>query len=426
MTPEEGKPGGEDRQPRWSDLYRPVRVLVFLLILVALFQIYRDAEFIITTIFGVVLLFIFAAIIAMLLTPLVDRIETLSPLRGRRGIAVVVLNLALILVLTGFLAVLVPSVASQGAAFITTFPKVVSDVQTLVNNVFGDLNARGIPIQAQIPSNLSSYVAPVLGSAVQIITGTLGAVVNLILVSVISIYLQVEGRGILASLRQLFPGQQRLFDFTLVAAGRTLVGYVRGQVIFAAILAGYTGIVLSLIGVKFALVIAVITFFLELIPLLGAPVAMVLAISVALLQSPLVILLTAIATVGGHVLGAYTIGLRIYGQSAKIHPLVAMGALVLGAQLGGVLGALFAIPIAGIINVFLGTLYRARSDGEEAFELPQRKSGGEEGKEELPSLGEEITQKADEEEEKEGLADPGSAKAKKAGRARSAKGTSDS
>jgi predicted PurR-regulated permease PerM len=419
MAPEER---GGGRQPRWSDLYGPVRVLVFLLILVSLFQIYQDAQFVINTFLSVLLLFVFAAIIAMLMTPLVDRIENIGPLRGRRGLAVLVLNAIVILVLAGILAILIPNVATQGAAFVTTFPKVANDVQGLINDVLNELSSRGIPVQAQIPQNLAGTVlAPVLGSAVQIITGALGAAVNLILVTVIAIYLQVEGRGMLASLRQLFPEQQEIFDFSVVAAGTTLVGYVRGQVIFAAIMAAYTGITLQLIGVRFALVIAVITFFLELIPLIGAPVAMVLAIGVALLQSPLVILLTAIATVGGHVVGAYTIGLKIYGQSARIHPLVAMGALVLGAQLGGILGALFAIPVAGILNVYLGALYRARSGGD-AFGLPTRIVSGEQVLEELPNLGDEISQKADEEDEKEGLIDPGTAQARKDQRARKAGG----
>jgi len=72
----------------------------------------------------------------------------------------------------------------------------------------------------------------------------------------------------------------------------------------------------------------------------------------------------------------------------------AAAALVLGAQLGGVLGALFAIPIAGIINVYLGALYRARSGGD-AFQLPQRVGSGASARAgPLPNLGEEISQAA--------------------------------
>src|SRR4030088_3486774 len=74
----------------WNDLHRPVRALVFLLIAAILIQIYRDTEYVASKIFGVLLLFIFAAIIAMLLTPLVDAIEEYPLLHERRSMAVLI------------------------------------------------------------------------------------------------------------------------------------------------------------------------------------------------------------------------------------------------------------------------------------------------------------------------------------------------
>ena len=97
------------------------------------------------------------------------------------------------------------------------------------------------------------------------------------------------------------------------------------------------------------------------------------------------------ATLAIHGALAYTLGMKILGDATRIHPLVAMLALVLGAQLGGLLGALFAIPIAGILNVYLGALYRGRR-GEEAFALPDQPAAT--TLDHLPNLGEEITQMA--------------------------------
>jgi predicted PurR-regulated permease PerM len=263
-----------------------------------------------------------------------------------------------------------------------------------VNAVESWLNARGIPIHLAIPPNVESLIAPLLGSALQIVTSVLGGLINLLLIVVIAIYLQIQGRVMIAALRQVVPGQQYWFDFALVTAGSTLAGYVRGQVIFAAIVAVATGVALAVLGVHFALVIAVITFFLELIPLVGAPIAMVIAVGIALLQGPVVTLETLGATVILHGVLAYSVGMKVVGDATRIHPLVAMLALVLGAQLGGVLGALFAIPIAGILNVYLGVLYRARR-GEEAFTLPPE--GHPAPLDHLPNLGAEITQLAEEE-----------------------------
>lgn len=379
----------------WRDLHQPIKVLVYLLIAAVVILLYREAQGIVDKLLSVVLLFVFAAIIAMLLNPVVDAFEQREWVPGGRGVAVLVVNLLITLAVVGLMAALIPSIVAQSTALGENAPRLFSDAQNLVSGVESNLNSRGIPVRFAVPSGLESLIAPVLGSAVQVLTQTLGALVNLILVAVIAIYLQMEGRRVIAALRQVFPERQDLFDFTLVAAGSTLAGYVRGQVIFAAIMAGYTGLGLSLIGVRYALVISVITFFLELVPLVGAPVAMAVAIGLAVLQGPLVVLLTAIFTIAGHIAGAYTIGLKVVGDSTRLHPLVAMLALVAGASLGGILGALFAIPVAGILNVYLGALYRARR-GEAAFALPAD-SRGSMSLADLPNLGEEIQQMADEE-----------------------------
>jgi hypothetical protein len=136
----------------------------------------------------------------------------------------------------------------------------------------------------------------------------------------------------------------------------------------------------------------VITFFLELVPLIGAPFAMVVAVAIAAVQGPAILFETLATTVVIHGALAYTVGLKLMGDATRTHPLVAMLALLIGAQLGGVLGALFAVPIAGILNVYLGALYRA-SQGKTAFTLPPE--GEATTMEHLPNLGEEIAQMAE-------------------------------
>src|SRR3982074_3532372 len=80
----------------WRDLHQPARFLAYLLIILSLILIYENAHFLIDKIFCVLLLFIFAAIIALLVNPLVDRIERMPLVRGNRGIAVLVMNAGLI------------------------------------------------------------------------------------------------------------------------------------------------------------------------------------------------------------------------------------------------------------------------------------------------------------------------------------------
>jgi predicted PurR-regulated permease PerM len=383
------------RQGPWGDLHSPLRALVYILIALALTLLYIQAQYILTRIFSVLLLFVFAAIVAALLDPMVDAVTRLDPLGMRRGTAVLAVNLLIVAVLVGIVAILAPSIAAQASSMGDQAPALASQINNGLLGFEAGVNARGIPLHVGTPTGLESFLAPALGSAIQIVTGTVGALVNLLLVLVIAIYLQLQGRQMIASLRSLFPRQQALFDFTLVAAGTTLAGYVRGQVLFAAIMSLYTGVALSIAGVHFALVIALITFVLELVPLIGAPVAMLVAVLFALLQGPNTVAVVAAITIAGHVVGAYTVGLRLIGNATRLHPLVAMAALLLGSQLGGLLGALFAIPLAGMLNVYLGAMFRARR-GQDAFALPERRASDGQ-REQLPSLGEEMNIMAEEE-----------------------------
>src|SRR5258708_17807492 len=92
----------------WSDVHRPLRTLLFRLIAAVLIQIYHESEFIAGKVVDVLLLFVFAAIIALLLTPLVDRVEKVKMLGGRRSLAVLTVNLALRVLPAAFLAPLLP------------------------------------------------------------------------------------------------------------------------------------------------------------------------------------------------------------------------------------------------------------------------------------------------------------------------------
>jgi putative heme transporter len=153
----------------------------------------------------------------------------------------------------------------------------------------------------------------------------------------------------------------------------------------------YTGLAMTIIGVPYAVVLGILTFFLEFLPLIGAPIGMGLAVLIALVfKGPFVALLALIVALGGHAIEAYILGPRVTGSATRIHPLVAMAALLVGAELGGILGALFGVPIAAVLNVFLGALYRSRR-GEEALSASP---SGEVHAEALPRLSEEISEAA--------------------------------
>jgi len=94
----------------------------------------------------------------------------------------------------------------------------------------------------------------------------------------------------------------------------------------------------------------------------------------------------------GHAIEAYILGPRISGKVTRIHPLAAMGALLIGAELAGILGSLLAIPVAVIGNIFLGALY-VSSQGRDGLLIAD--TPGPVGVSDLPSLADQISVNAE-------------------------------
>src|SRR5438128_7780867 len=373
----------------WRHLERPVRLLVYLLIALTLVMLFHQSQYLVVHLFDVLLLFVFAAIIALLLTPVIDRMEMLAVFKGRRVFAVVLLYVVIIGLVAGLIALVTPALIGQAKQL----PALESRAIAFVRFLQDAIDSAGIPLKLSLPSGATGISAAVLGSVLGILTGTLGTLINVLLVVVISIYLLVEGRQLIASMRKLFVGREDVYDFTLLAVGTTVGQYARGQLVMSLVMGTYTGVAMTVIGVPYAVVLGILTFFLEFLPLIGAPIGMGLAVLIALVfKGPLIGLLALIAAVGGHAIEAYILGPRVTGSATRIHPLVAMAALLIGAELGGILGALFGVPVAALLNVFLGALYRARR-GQEALSASP---SGEVHAEALPRLSEEISEAAEE------------------------------
>ena len=379
---------GSSLSRSWRHLERPVQILVILLIALSAVMLYHQSEYLVVHIFNVFLLFVFAAIIALLLTPVIDMMERLPIFKGRRVFAVLLLYVVIIGIIAGLIVLVTPALIYQAKQL----PALESRALAFVRYLQDTIDSTGIPLKLSLPTGTGAISTAVLGSVLGILTGTLGTLISILLVIVISIYLLVEGRMLIASMRKLFVGHEAVYDFTLLAVGTTFSQYARGQLLMSFVMGTYTGLAMTVIGVPYAVVLGILTFFLEFLPLIGAPIGMGLAVVIALVfKGPFIGLLALVVALGGHAIEAYILGPRVMGSATRIHPLVAMAALLVGAELGGVLGALFGEPIAGLLNVLLGAFYRAQR-GEEAPLSASR--SGQVHAEALPRLSEEISEVA--------------------------------
>jgi predicted PurR-regulated permease PerM len=357
----------------WDRLGAPLRALAWVLLVAGVLAIYREAEDFVGHVFSVVLLFVFAAVIAVVLTPVVDLAQRLRPFRAHRGPAALLLYALFMAVLVGIGFLIAPTLFRQG-----------KQLPELGTHLQAQLNQWGVPVNLDAVFN--SLKGFSLTSQLGLVTGVVGSIISVVLVVVISIYLLIEGRAVIATLRKLFPSHTRLFDFMALAVGSTAEAYVRGQVLMSLLIGAYITAAMAILGVHYAILLGVAAAILELVPLVGAVIAMALAVIVALLQSPELGIITAVVGLVGHGLEAYVVGPRVSGRVTRLHPLVAMAALLIGAEVGGVLGALFGVPIAAIANIVLGAAYRSQQGAAPLTTNARGKINADS----LPRLGDEI------------------------------------
>jgi predicted PurR-regulated permease PerM len=146
---------------------------------------------------------------------------------------------------------------------------------------------------------------------------------------------------------------------------RTVGGYVTGNLLISLIAGSSTTIVLLIMGVPYAVALGLVVAILDLIPLAGATIAAVIIASVAFLHSipagiVVIVFFVAYQQVENHLLQPV-----IYGRTVQLTPLAVLIAVLIGAELAGILGALAAIPVAGGIQVVLVDWLRHRRQRSE-------------------------------------------------------------
>ncbi len=197
--------------------------------------------------------------------------------------------------------------------------------------------------------------------------GALEKLVMLLIFLVVTYYLLLDTNKYIVLLKRIIPLPYRQEIFELLEnVNLTLGAYIRAQVILIFVMSFASFILLSVLRVKYALILSLATGLLEVIPIAGPILATLIATTVALFQvgTPFGIsnASLAISVVIGYFalrqLEDYFIIPNVVSKFVKVHPVVAIFALIVGGSVGGVLGLFLAIPMAAIILVLSSYIYR--------------------------------------------------------------------
>jgi predicted PurR-regulated permease PerM len=346
--------------PRW------VQLVALPLAIVAFYMILRAAG-------SVLLLFVIAGLVALLLNPIV---ELLHRLRVPRGLATVIVVLALLAAITGIGFLLANPITDQVSGLRDTVPDLVHSANRSLANLQGWMNRNGIDIQIKKEGQtaLQTLGDRVTGGTGDVVSFTRDAVqtlvegvLSVVLVVVLAVYMLVYGDRIGHMARTLVPaGDGSRGDDFPSRIQSALFGYVRAQLLFSLIMGTSAGLALWILGSlgvfpdgrTYAVAFGAFYAFAELIPYVGPAIGAAPPVLIALFSDTpldavwLVILFVVLQQLEGHIVVP-----QVFGQALRINPLLVIFALLLGGKLAGFIGAFIALPIASIVRECIAYMY---------------------------------------------------------------------
>ncbi len=313
----------------------------------------------------VIVLVALGVVVAFVLGPLAERLQRSTG----RGVAVLGTAIIALGVLGAALALLAVPLVRETRDLADDAPRyaalLASDepLYVLGFEISGDLRQR---VGEEIGARFGEWSQQAARVALRIGAGAVDA----LLVLVLGIYLLASAPATRRWLLERAPAGRRAEIERVEAQARLLFGrYVRGQLLLGLIVGTVSGVAYALLGVPYAVFLGVLAGILELVPIVGPIVAGIVAAAVALTQPFPLVVWVVVAAVAIQQLENNLLVPRVSGGAVGLHPLAALLAVLVGADVGGIMGAVFAVPLTG----FAWSVWRARQP-ETASPAPSSRS----------------------------------------------------
>ncbi len=312
---------------------------------------------------------IISIFLALAINPLVEWLQR----RGirRRGLATSAAFTLVLLAVAAVGALFIPTLVDNVNKFVDALPGYVDDL-TKGKGRLGFLETKYHvveKIREQIENGGAKRLLGLSGAAVSITKGVINIVVGTITVVFLTFFMLLEGPAWIERLYGLLsPESQPRWRAVGRDIYRQIGGYVTGNLVISLIAGTLTTLVLLVVGVPYAVALGLIVALLDLVPLAGATIAGIIIATVAFLHTIVAGIVVVAFFILYQQLENHVLQPVVYRRTVSLSPLVILVAVLIGAEVAGVLGALAAIPVAGAIQVLVRDFLRARR--ERAIEKP--------------------------------------------------------
>ncbi|MGH4025857.1 MAG: AI-2E family transporter [Pseudonocardiaceae bacterium] len=344
------EPERRDRVPVRTILVTISLVLATALSLLLIYEIRR-----------VLVWMIIALFFAVALYPVVNWVEK-KMTWCRRALATLLVFLLVLAGIAGLVGVFAVPLGREAVDFANRLPALLADARA-GRGPIGELLTRTNAVQwvQQHQDRIGEYVSSLGTSALALVSSVATAVAGAVTIFILAYLLVLEGPKALSSTLALFsPAQAERIRHVGADCAKTVTGYLSGNLLISLICGLLTYAVLAVAGVPFAGLIALFVAIADLIPLVGATLGALVASIAAFIHSVPAGIAVVVFFVVYQQLENHLLQPVILSRTVKLNPLIVLVAILIGVELAGILGALLAIPVAGILQVVVRDIWDHR------------------------------------------------------------------
>ena len=282
-----------------------------------------------------VIILLFVAVIFMsALSPIVSRMERL---KIPKALAIAIIYVVIITVVSLLISFVVTPFAEETTKLFTNIPKYVTTLipqndfidSSVLQQEFGNFSKNALEVSLTIFSNILAFIS----------------------IAVLTFYLLLERENLDKLIAQFFIGKEERIKRTTKRIEEKLGAWMRGQISLTLIIGVTSYIGLSLLGVPYALPLAILAGIMEIVPVIGPIISAVPAVLIAFLINPVTAGLVALLYFVIQQLENHLIVPQVMKKAVGLNPLVVILAVAIGGRLLGISGALLAVPIPVVMQI---------------------------------------------------------------------------
>ena len=313
---------------------------------------------------------IVAGLFFYFLVGIVDFLE--KRLKGKRTLAVAITLIGLVLIFTLVFSILGPVLGEQITSLVNAMPSIAKELQKqafavrdtlLQNEFFARFMAENDEMFRNLTTNITSYLGDLFGNIAssfgQVVGFVTSAVITIVVIPFMLLYMLLDGKRLPDAIVKLLPSSyEKETRHILHDMHETVRSYVNAQLL-VAFFVGITSLIgLWIVGVDYAILLALFMMVTNIIPYVGPFLGAAPAVVVAFIQDPIKVLWVIVVIIVVQQIESNVISPLIQGKSLKVHPLTIIIVLLVAGNLAGIIGMLIAVPFYAVAKTVVQNIVR--------------------------------------------------------------------